>query len=465
MNADGTKPQRPLGAPSTEALFRYQVVSLALTLELGGLGKEAAVGRVTAMQHRGPQGEPRQVSRRTVYRWLLDFTKGGMAGLEPVPRERVAGSRVLPEDLLAYLAKQKEADPRASVPEIIRRAREHGLLDPGTLIDRSTVYRALKRLGLPLAPRKSLPDRDTKRFAYPHRMDLVLADGKHFRAGAQRARRLALFFLDDASRLGLHVVVGTSEHSQLFLRGLYEQIRHHGLMTIFYLDHGPAFIADDTAAVFASLGVLLIHGEAAYPEGHGKIERFNRTAKAALLRSLDRRPDVDPDCGALELRLQHYLREVYNHQPHEALGGQTPAQRFAADQKPLRFPASDAALRRCFTIHHKRRVSSDHVVSIGSIQYEMPRGTSGASVVLKRNVLDGRLTFDHLDQEIELARLDPAQNARSGRARNPQPDDEVQNPPPKSAADMVYDRALSPVVAPDGGLIAPPHNDHNDPED
>jgi len=463
MNADGTKPNMPLGAPSTVALFRYQVVSLALSLELGGLGKEAAVDRVAGMQHRGPSGEPRHVSRRTVYRWLKDFTARGMAGLEPVPRERVAGSRVLPEALLDFLAQQKEADPHASVPEVIRRAREFGVLDPGALIDRSTAYRALKRLGLPLAHRKSPPDRDTRRFAYPHRMDLVLSDGKHFRAGVSRARRLALFFLDDSSRYGLHVVVGTSEHPKLFLRGLYEQIRHHGLMTICYLDHGSAFIADDTAAVFASLGVLLIHGEPAYPEGHGKIERFNRTAKAALLRGLDRRPDIDPDCGALELRLQHYLREVYNHQPHEALSGQTPAERFAADQKPLRFPKNDADLRRRFTVHHKRRVSSDHVVSIDSALYEMPRGTAGASVVIKRNVLDDRLTFDHRGHEIELARLDLEKNARSGRARGPAtPDDDVQNPLPKSAADMVYDRALSPVVDADGGLIADPKTDRKE---
>mgnify|MGYP003339137470 CR=1 FL=1 len=71
------------------------------------------------------------------------------------------------------------------------------------------------------------------------------------------------------------------------------------------------------------------------------------------------------------------------------------AERFAADQKPLRFPKNDADLRCRFTVHHKRRVSSDHVVSIDSALYEMPRGTAGASVVIKRNVLDDRLTFDH----------------------------------------------------------------------
>jgi len=46
---------------------------------------------------------------------------------------------------------------------------------------------------------------------------MVLADGKHFRAGAKRLRRVALFFLDDSTRYGLEVVVGTAESAPLFL--------------------------------------------------------------------------------------------------------------------------------------------------------------------------------------------------------------------------------------------------------
>jgi hypothetical protein len=40
-------------------------------------------------------------------------------------------------------------------------------------------------------------------------------------------------------------------------------------------------------------------------------KRFNRTIKADVLRGLDGHPDVDSDCGALELRLAHYIEHVY----------------------------------------------------------------------------------------------------------------------------------------------------------
>ena len=67
-------------------------------------------------------------------------------------------------------------------------------------------------------------------------MQCVLADGKHFRAGAARRRRVPLFFIDDATRYGLQVLVGTAESSELFLRALYEMVMRHGLADLFFLD-------------------------------------------------------------------------------------------------------------------------------------------------------------------------------------------------------------------------------------
>jgi hypothetical protein len=91
-------------------------------------------------------------------------------------------------------------------------------------------------------------------------------------------------------------------------------------------------------------------GTAAYPEGHGKIEKFNQTAQTQALRGLVGAADVDDDCGALELRLSHDLDHSYNRQPHEALDGQTPLDRFEADTRALRFPATDAELADRFVV-------------------------------------------------------------------------------------------------------------------
>jgi hypothetical protein len=82
---------------------------------------------------------------------------------------------------------------------------------------------------------------DMRRFAYPHRMMMVLADGKYLRAGTKRAKCVAVFFLDDPSRFGLAVVVGTAESAELFLRDLHRVLRCFGVMDLLFLDRGPGF--------------------------------------------------------------------------------------------------------------------------------------------------------------------------------------------------------------------------------
>lgn len=446
---------------SSRALFRYSIVTQVIVRMQAGESPVVAVRAVASREHIDFNGSSCRISERSLYRWLAAFRKGGVLGLEPKGREATSPSSVLHDDLIGFLVAEKRRDPRASVPELIRRARALGIVKPGQPVQRSTVYRTCKRLGLPLARSKRAKDRDARRFAYPHRMDMVLCDGKYFRAGERRNKRVVLFYLDDATRYPLHSVVGTSETTELFLRGLYECIVKHGYMSAVYLDRGPGFIAEDTIAVFARLEIPLLYGEVGYKEGRGKIERFNRTAKADVLRSLDGRPDVDPAYGALELRIRHYTDKVYAHRPHESLGGDTPWRRFHGDPRPPRFPEDRGDLGSKFEIWIERRVSADHVVSVESVDYEMPRGYGGQKVVLRRRILDGGIGFLHEGKIIDLHPVDLHRNARSPRARAQTDRDPPQGIPPATAADLAFLHDFGPVVDGDGGVDSP----DSDPED
>lgn len=442
--------------PSIESLFRYQIVSEVLArIESGQRQAEAVRDVADRIHHFAYYSRPRSVSKRTLYRWLATYQRLGFQGLEEkAGTTRPFSSKALSPELVSFFIKEKKKDQRASIPELIRRAREYGIVPSDLPLDRTTVYRVLKRRGVEVQYRRNKKRHDARRFAYPHRLDMVLCDGKHFRAGATRARRVVLFFLDDATRMGLHLVVGTSESSQLFLRGLHGLIEKFGLMGIIFLDRGPGFIASDSLTVLKNLQIKFVHGTAAYPEGHGKVERFNRDALAKVLRGLQGRADVDPSCKALELRLRHYLETQYNHRTHEGIGNQTPYQRFGSDPRPLRFPEHRESLRKKFEIFLTRLVSNDNVVSIDSVDYEVPRGHRGKKILLSKRLLDrGRIFFQHQDRLIELHGVDLAKNARSRRATNERPDeDDVQHPLPPSAADLAFDRDYSPVVDPDGGF-------------
>jgi transposase InsO family protein len=443
---------------SPAALFRFAVISQVLAGVHIGEELAETIRAVAGREHVGFDGASQRVSQRSIYRWLAAYRVGGLAGLEPRRHANPASRDPLPRKFVDFMVREKGQDPAASIPELIRRAVECGILKPDHELHRSTVHRAARRLGIPVARSKRARDRDARRFAYPHRMDMVLCDGKHFRASESRAKRVALFFLDDATRLILHVVVGTAETAELFQRGLYDCIARYGYMTALYLDRGPGFIAQDTIGVLARLGIPLIHGEAGYKEGRGKVERFNRTITADVLRALNGRPDVDAACSALELRLRHYADQVYARRPHESLGGESPQQRFSADPRPLRWPHDHQQLRAMFEVWIDRRVSNDHVVSIDSIDYEMPRGYAGRIVTLRRRLLERTIGFLHEGRVIDLLPVDPAANARAPRARDTSPD-EPHPMPPVTAAELSFRRDFGPIVDADGGFEGPhPHD-------
>ena len=441
---------RPSCAPSSEALLRYSVLAQVEALILGGERASAAVVHVAGRQHAQVDGRPVRISVRTIQRWRAAYAKGGLAALEPKDRRRTETSQALSEALVDFLRAEKARDPQASIPELLRRARARGIVADEESVDRTTLWRACRRMGLATRVRPSKREGDTRRWRYPHRMQCVLADGKHFRAGGTRARRVALFFLDDATRYALDVIVGPSESTRLFLRGLYELVRQHGVPDLLYLDHGPGFIADDTLAVVeGGLGAWLIHGRTRYPAGRGAIERFHRTAQDQILRALDGAADVDADSGALTLRLRHYLQR-YNDMPHETLGGDTPRQRWEKG-RALRFPDDEADLYRRFVVRQPRKVSTDHVIQMDGRLWEAPRGLGQRWVEVVRHVLDGRLWVLHQGRMIELAQLDEHANAtdrRAATADGPEPYEGI----PTTAAHLAYDQDFLPLVDPEGGF-------------
>ena len=160
--------------PNPEGLFRYSILSQVINRILGGQTRPEAIEAVSSRIVMDLVGKTRSISVRTIYRWLAAFEEGGSQALEPTIRTSQVLS--LPEDLLDFFKQEKLADPIVSVPELIRRAQILGHISPNETIDRTTVWRNLKRMGVNTKRVKSVKaskKHHCKRFSFPHRMDMV----------------------------------------------------------------------------------------------------------------------------------------------------------------------------------------------------------------------------------------------------------------------------------------------------
>jgi putative transposase len=433
------------------ALRRFAVVSRVRTKVLGGILLADAIRQVLAEANSDEEdGETEKATARTIYRWLRQYDHQGFAGLHDKPVIQTKPSRVLSDDFVAYMRQEKEKNPLVGIPQIIRRARVAGKLSADEQVCRTTAYRVAKRLNLPL-PIERYPKKGDKRpFAYEHRMQMTLVDGKFFYVGPTRKERVALTFLDDATRKGLDGIVGTVENTVIFLRLLFATIMGFGFMSGIYLDRGGGFIAHATQRVCAKLGIPLIHGRRRYKEGRGKIERFHRTLHTDLLSGLDGNPAVDDHPEALTLLLKHYLTHDYNIRHHEGIDG-IPDERFTSDTLSLRYPESQSVLRREFILPERRKVRLHNVVLIDKVMHEVPLGYAGKTVWVYRHVLEDRVYVEHEGRLIEIRPADVHANARARRAwmeaREPE-----RPMPSETAAMMSYQKAYAPMVGADGGF-------------
>ena len=442
---------------SEEALFRHQVVSEVEARVRSGMTVTSAIAQVLTLDRQDLTGRRRLLSERTLYRWLRAFRTGGVCELEPAQRKQIATSKALSKPVVRYLKAQKLLDPAASIPEIIQRAVEHGIAERGE-VSRTSAWRACRRMGLPVDRPRREAERDMRRFTYPHRMMMVVADGKHFRAGSDRRRRVALTLLDDATRMGLGVFVGPSECTELFLKALHQVITHFGVMISLFVDNGPGFISNNTRAVVAALGIQLIHGSPGYPQGHGKIERYHRRLKAQVLRGLDGNPSVDPDPASLTLRLSHWLSEIYSSDPHHGLGGDSPLDRWDADERELVYP--QAGWQRHFVVTSDRKVLADNVISYDGVAYEIPRGHAQTTIPVSRHLLESdALSIMHEGKSLRLSPVDPTANALTRRARRKSAFDAKTQEPPTTAAATRFSSQYTPLVDADGGFRKGPGDD------
>ena len=117
----------------------------------------------------------------------------------------------------------------------------------------------------------------------------------------------------------------------------------------------------------ARIGSVVHYDQPYTPTQKAKIERWFRTMKDQWLASLDIRDfhSLDELRGNLFAYVQKYNRTV-----HSALKGKSPQERFFSEPEHIR-RLSNTDIENSFLLELERRVSSDSVIVIDQIEYEV----------------------------------------------------------------------------------------------
>ena len=300
------------------------------------------------------------------------YRKGGLPALMDKPRPQRGVQALTPEQIETVLALKREV-PERSLDRIVRIAEETGLLESGVLT-RSTLHRVLQREGMSARPASASSTKDLDRFEALAPNDLWQSDMRTGpwlpdpqRPGKARQTRL-YSFLDDHSRKLLHgrfSFAGDLPALELVFRRCLQK---YGKPKRVYYDNGKTYRSGHMRHIVATLGIHAIVFTQPYrPEGHGKIEAFNRLAKTAFVAEV--RASSIRTLDELNEAFVAWMDLEYNRQAHGETG-QTPDARWRDGIDRVEY-IDERQMRLAFRWREQRTPDKAGIFSLFGTRYQV----------------------------------------------------------------------------------------------
>jgi len=275
------------------------------------------------------------ISRKTAYKWIERYTRGGVDALA----ERSRAPKKHPRRV-----------PRAVIKAVVELRRQHRKWGPVTL--RELLRQRYPHLPLPAASTIGVV---LKKWGLVRRRRLRRARPRHEGALTQFSSPNAVWCIDFKGYFVIggakfHPLTITDGYSRFLLaaEGFARQdaddvksvmkrlFRNHGLPSVIRSDNGAPFASSAPAGLsylsvwWARLGIRHERIEAGHPEQNGAHERMHLTLKQAV---------GDPPCStfrAQQRALDQFRDEFNTVRPHQALGLKTPARLYGPSSR--RYP-------------------------------------------------------------------------------------------------------------------------------
>jgi len=356
-----------LAAATEVAQFRFALIAPVIQGLFPDASRTAYYKRVTEKPLTLPDGSVKEISYKTLEKWVSNYQRFGFDALLPNERSDKGTTRALPGPAIEEIFRLKQEFPRLNATQIHAQLIQSGFI-PAT-VNVSAVQRFIKHNDLKSARNPNLRDRktfeedafgkmwqtDTCYFPY------ITEDGKSHRV-------YAVCIIDDHSRLIVGAQLFYNDSAANFQKVFKDAVATYGIPTKLYADNGAPYANEQLSLICGTIGTVLLHTKVRDGASKGKIERFWRTTKERWLYGLD--IDSIHSLEQFNELFREYFRS-YNTTVHSGIGC-TPFERYQATKDSVRLPKSREWLNESFLNRIRRKVRKDSTVPIDKVSYDVP---------------------------------------------------------------------------------------------
>ena len=314
-----------------------------------------------------PDGTVKHYAPGTIEKWYRNYKQSGFDALIPTGRGDRGKPRKLDDDLQEQIRYLKINYPRMSASAIYRQLRDNGSIKNGE-VSESTVNRYINLIAVQM---KTTTNQDMRRYERAHINEVWCGDssvGPYLKTSDGKKHKVYIIALiDDASRFIVGIDVFFNDNFVNLMSVMKSAVAKYGRPGMFNFDNGSSFKNKQMELLAARIGSVVHYDQPYTPTQKAKIERWFRTMKDQWLSSLDIRDfhSLDELRGNLLAYVQNYNQTV-----HSSLKGLSPQDRFFSEPDRIR-RLSDEEIENCFLLELERRVSSDSVIVIDQVEYEV----------------------------------------------------------------------------------------------
>ena len=397
------------------AQFRFALIAPVIQGLFSDASRTAYYKRITEKPITFPDGTTKQVSYKTIEKWVSNYQRFGFDALMPGERSDKGSTRVLSDTAIEEIYRLKQMFPRLNATQIHAQLIQNGFI-PVT-VNVCAVQRFIKKNDLKSARNPNLRDRkafeedafgkmwqtDTCYFPY------ITEDGKSHRV-------YAICIIDDHSRLIVGGALFYNDSAANFQCVFKQAVATYGIPTKLYTDNGAPYVNEQLSLICGSIGTVLLHTKVRDGASKAKIERFWRTTKERWLYGLNM--DNIHSLAEFNALFQEYIRS-YNTTIHSGINC-TPFERYQNTKENIRAPKSREWLDECFLNRIYRRVRKDATISIERVSYDAPMQFIDQKVEIRfrpNDMNSAVIIYD--DERFPLRPTDRNENCRTKRQNGP----------------------------------------------